>query len=423
MERSSGQYEAGDVDGMFTPLHRALGLSPGPFDLDLVRQAVEGKVKEESDLDWKQNLYHSQNPTWQDEAAKDIAAMANSGGGWVVFGVAEADDRADRVTPVSWTPAEEQRLRQAVFTRTTPAVLGIEFHVVEQGDGSGWVVGLRVPNSDLAPHFCRVKDDFTLRCPRRDGSHTVFMPERDIERAYVERFRHRQEWRERLTDLQEEALASMDFSNTVGAVAVAAPRESSPPTALDRNNAADVLSKARYDPLYEEHSHYPCLPHEGQPYPGYRSQRFRDTSDFDWGGACALHHDGSATLAMHLGRLGLDNDRTPDTAASHWVFKCVADFISLTVAHARATGRGGTYGAVFELRGPSPFYIELGREHHLSLRRDALFPITRFTPVPFEIDPESTRDELVDLAKSVAHDVVNQGGLDQLGLTALQARS
>ncbi len=83
---SSGQYEAGDVDGMFTPLHRALGLAPGPFDLDLVRQAVEGKVKEESDLDWKQNSYHPQNPTWQDEAAKDIAAMANSGGGWVVFG-------------------------------------------------------------------------------------------------------------------------------------------------------------------------------------------------------------------------------------------------------------------------------------------------------------------------------------------------
>lgn len=409
---------------MFTPLHRALGLSPGPFDLDLVRQAVEGKVKEESDLDWKQNLYQTQNPTWQDEAAKDIAAMANSGGGWVVFGVAEADERADRVTPVSWTPAEEQRLRQAVFTRTTPAVLGIEFHVVEPGDGSGWIVGLRVPNSDLAPHFCRVKDDFTLRCPRRDGSHTVFMPERDIERAYVERFRHRQEWRERLSDLREEALASMDFTSTVGAVAVAASREPGPPITLDRKSANDTLAKARYDPLYEERSAYPCLPHEGQPHPGYRSQRFRDDSDFGWGGACALHHDGSVTLAMHLGGLGLDRDRTPDTAASHWVFKCVADFVNLVTAHARSAGRAGMCGAVFELRGPSPFYIELGGRNHASVRRRGeLLPITRFIPVHFEIDPESTKDELVKLAERVALDVVNQGGLDQLGLTGLQARS
>ena len=79
---------------MFTPLHRVLGLSPGPFDWALLQQAIAGGVREQADLDWKQSLYNTKSPTWRDEAAKDITAMANSGGGWIVFGVSEHDEQA-----------------------------------------------------------------------------------------------------------------------------------------------------------------------------------------------------------------------------------------------------------------------------------------------------------------------------------------
>ena len=72
---------------MFTPIHRVLGLEPGNISINLFKQAVEHSVEETADLDWKQVAYDSRKPRWDEEAAKDIAAMANSGGGWIVFGI------------------------------------------------------------------------------------------------------------------------------------------------------------------------------------------------------------------------------------------------------------------------------------------------------------------------------------------------
>lgn len=408
---------------MFTPIHRALGLQPGPFDLDLLHRAVDGRVQEATDLDWKQSVYHTNNPGWRDEAAKDMAAMANAGGGWIVFGVADEDDRASEAIPVAWGPGEEQRLRQVSFARVTPAILGIEFHVVSMPEGEGALVGMRVPATHEAPHFSRVGEGPHLVCPKRDGSHTVFMAERDIERAYRDRFERRTEWRGRLDDLRDEALSTTDFSTHVGSLAVAIPREQGEPRALTDREAMTVLAEARYNPLYEEASHYPCLPHEQQVRPGYRSMRFIDNVKDASVGACTLHQDGSVGVTMHLGRLGLANDRTPDTAASHWVFKAVADFIRVVVAHARHCGQVGSYGATFEMLGPAPFYIEPGRSHPLSLqRRGDLTPVLRFIPVSFEVNPQASDDELLALAKVVAMDVMNQAGLSDLGLAALTSR-
>ena len=65
---------------MFTPIHRALGLEPGNISIDLLVKAVERSVEETGDLDWKRVAYDSRRPGWDEEAAKDIAAMANSGG-------------------------------------------------------------------------------------------------------------------------------------------------------------------------------------------------------------------------------------------------------------------------------------------------------------------------------------------------------
>ncbi|MDA4827485.1 helix-turn-helix domain-containing protein [Kocuria rhizophila] len=97
---------------MFTPIHRALGLKPGDITWDLIECAVEQKVEEAVDLDWKQCDYlDSRNPQWQDEVAKDIAAMANSGGGWIVLGVAEdrAISAAAEITPSPGMPSLSRR--------------------------------------------------------------------------------------------------------------------------------------------------------------------------------------------------------------------------------------------------------------------------------------------------------------------------
>lgn len=60
----------------FTPLHRALGLPPGPLTDEILNSAVDAKVSETDDLDWKAELPPIKGLS-QTDVPKDIAAMAN----------------------------------------------------------------------------------------------------------------------------------------------------------------------------------------------------------------------------------------------------------------------------------------------------------------------------------------------------------
>jgi hypothetical protein len=64
----------------FTALHRLLGLSPGPLTNDMIDDAVAQSIAETDDLDWKSKLPPTKGLS-ETDFPKDIAAMANSGGG------------------------------------------------------------------------------------------------------------------------------------------------------------------------------------------------------------------------------------------------------------------------------------------------------------------------------------------------------
>lgn len=69
----------------FTALHRVLGAKPGPLTEELLDAAVTAEIGEESSLDWKSELPPAKGLP-QTDFPKDVAAMANSGGGLIVYG-------------------------------------------------------------------------------------------------------------------------------------------------------------------------------------------------------------------------------------------------------------------------------------------------------------------------------------------------
>jgi len=69
----------------FPALHRLLGRRAGPLTNDMLDVAIVGGVRETDDLDWKSELPEAKDPS-QSDVVKDVAAMANSGGGMIVFG-------------------------------------------------------------------------------------------------------------------------------------------------------------------------------------------------------------------------------------------------------------------------------------------------------------------------------------------------
>lgn len=233
---------------MFTPIHRALGLEAGNASIDLIQQAIDHGVEETSDLDWKQAVYNSRKPNWDEEAAKDIAAMANSGGGWIVFGVKEGGDTnaASEIIPIAWSAAEQQRILRTAYAKVGPPVIGIEFYDIPCGvEGDGSVVMMRVPDSADAPHFAR-KGDNAFVAPRRNGPHTVYMSDREIERGFRERFQHVDDRERLLQDRFERACEALRPEDGVFLAVAAVPLE---PVTGRGASAMEQVYQYRDEPL------------------------------------------------------------------------------------------------------------------------------------------------------------------------------
>ena len=149
-----------------------------PFDED----AVSERVRETDQLDWKGAL-----PTKAEslEFAKDVAAMANSGGGMVVvYGIYEDEttSAAREITGVEgWGDREQRRLRAVAYSSIRPPVHGLTFEAVLSGDRL-IAAGFRVPSSPDTPHLVWSGGNFSA--PIRYGAATAYMTERQLEQNY-----------------------------------------------------------------------------------------------------------------------------------------------------------------------------------------------------------------------------------------------
>src|SRR5699024_12385778 len=109
----------------FTPMHRALGLSPRPLTDDILDDAVSSSVIENDDLDWKSELPPIKNLS-QTDVPKDIAAMANAGGGMIVYGVEERQKAATgRKDTGDLTEGHERAHRSAAVSASDPPTHGM----------------------------------------------------------------------------------------------------------------------------------------------------------------------------------------------------------------------------------------------------------------------------------------------------------
>lgn len=403
---------------MFTPIHRALGAEPGDLTADLVARAVEAGVKETDDLDWKKVVYHSKNPDWQDEAAKDIAAMANSGGGWIVFGVEDNDDTARAISPVQWSGVEEQRLRQVAGAWIGPSVTGLTFTVLDVEGGS--VVGMRVPASPDVPHLAKKKGGAFI-APRRNGAHTDLMSERELEQAYRARFRARADREDALESLYGETGRAIGADQGVCFVLVAVPSE--PRTdapAMTESEARVTLEVIDSSPFYQGTS--PVTGRTGNYRRGLRRWIARARTDRPW--RKTLHEDGTVTVAYRLGEWTNDERAAaycpvgePNHCMAKYVEHTVVDGIATVRRTAAELGVEGGYTVRTGLFGQSnkPIYVRTTEgTTNLLLDVDYMEPIYDFHPITVDFDPLDAADDLLPLAREISLDIVNQGGVHHL---------
>lgn len=408
----------------FTALHQALGLEPGPLTDQMLDEAVRSGVEEVDALDWKRAL-PAEKDLAQSDFAKDIAAMANSGGGLIVYGVEEANRAATRRVDVGEiTESQERTMRRVAVSGIQPPVFGLGLHRLGIEPDRALVVV--VPASVDAPHLVYRQDYFGA--PVRNHADTEWMRERQLEAMYRVRFSDRQSADQAQADLFTEISAGR-AAERAWMFGVARPRVTQPMhRRVTRDEARGMFAHAyRVAPTYATaQGRHPLQDVDrDNPRPGLRRWVAPNTADLDatrWKAAWAtVHEGGSVTLAAAVGAAPNREGTDPSwLVQSDRAERFVGDLFALV----RASSDHFNLGE-FELQigvewpGNSPLVIQTSDQFGFPFP-DASIPLTAYAPVKAsiraDVDARAFKDQLADLAL----DVVNQGGIQHLRAISAQ---
>ena len=406
----------------FTALHQALGREPALITDDMLDEAVACDVEEADGLDWKSELPEEKDLARSD-VVKDIAAMANSGGGLIVFGVTETQGGATgRMDVGEVTESYERTLRRVAVSGIQPPVFGLG--VRRLGEEPKRALAVVVPESVDGPHLVYRGEYFGA--PVRNHADTEWMKERQIEAAYRARFEDRQAADRALAAMYDEIAAghtSAERAWMLGVVRPRLPRVGH--KRMTRDEARAVFGEAhRIAPGYADtKGRHPIESVDvHNPRPGLRrwvaptTTTERPTSAWKAAGA-AVHDDGSVTLAAAVGAAPSRDGNGHEPAwlvHSDRAERFVADLMALLRASSNHCGVGE-----FELR----IGIEWSGEQSLSIQTtdqfgfpfpEASIPLARYTPVMATVRTDVDNDGFKGQIWNLATDVVNQGGIEYL---------
>jgi Schlafen, AlbA_2 len=199
-------------------LTELLGVRPDDATEEHLERLVVGGVREDADLDFKQQPYGNSD-SQKREMAGDIAAMANDRGGLIVVGIRDENDVAMELTPVELADGEEARIRQSAAQNIAPHLtFGFRIIETEDDDTRGYYLLIVAP-STLRPHA--VRSGVNLRFPRRDGTTTRWLSEPEVAEVYRDRFRLATDQTTRVSRILDQGLDAMDYQQPSAFLGVA----------------------------------------------------------------------------------------------------------------------------------------------------------------------------------------------------------
>lgn len=436
---------------MWSRIHAELGLSPRPLTHDMVVQAIALRVRESEDLDWKQGFAWKAEglPTdvkekkrW--EFAKDVATMANTRGGLIVFGVREENEQAVELTGVPNGERDRQPLRSFVNRYVRPLIDSLLIEALDSEDGEPGLIAVFVPPSPDAPHVIGQKNEMGV--PYRYGTDTNWMSESELERAYRGRFSRRVDDRAALTALIDGLVPEIELGMGVW-VTVSARPVARLPLLLDRpqrskatetmNNALPLVAEmmgpaSGWQPVLNQLSTDAVNnPRNGLRRWVIRSNHYSTDPQerVDWA-LVELHHDGSIALAIGLAGFMRGADITRTDIDALWVpvrlvDAVIADATALASVHVRGLGGVGTIliRAALQRNEDSRRIPLLAIDNQLHGALTSLFhqvPGTRAVREPVAVEAEFSAEDdvtaLRNVARQLADDLAHQFGMPGSGI-------
>lgn len=408
---------------LFTSLHRLTGTAPGPITNEMIDAAVDGHLAETDDLDWKGELIPAKVLALSD-FPKDVAAMANRGGGVLVYGVEEADKLATaRVDVGPFDERYEAALLSVAVSAISPPIFGLRVQWV--GETGNEVMVVIIPSTSDVPHLIYKNDYFGA--PIRNDAMTVWMKERQIEGLYRARFEERRQSTETLDNLYDEAATNWTTPARAWLIAVAHPQL--PSTASerpDRHRATAIFEAARKNTLLYSGSQgvHPLESVSWEnPRPGLRRWVAPNnaTGSRAWREAwAAVHHDGSVTLGVAIGGQRTSTEELQQHQIdSKAIESSVSDFMGLVRATSESMGLT-EYDVRVGIKwiGSTPLSIQTVDGMGFKFT-DNSTPLAQFTPVTASVTADAAPRDFKQQVHNLAEDCINQGGITYVHLIKL----
>ncbi len=134
-----------------------------------VETLINKKVRESPNLEFKQDSLEGSKPKERHyrDVAKELIAMANAFGGYLIYGIKESHGgAAETITPVLQCEAIVDQFADSMRDRIEPMIQGMTCRaIVTEEDGHSGILVFHVPKSLKAPH----RDSNTKEAYRRVG--------------------------------------------------------------------------------------------------------------------------------------------------------------------------------------------------------------------------------------------------------------
>ena len=156
------------------------------IDENLLNQVCREQWDESSTLEFKALIPQpSPDDKPKQEFLKDIAALANAGGGDIIYGIGELNGKANGLVPIqeAANPVDgtRRRLGQWLESGVEPRIGGLNMHPVPLTSGD-YILVVRIPPSFQRPHRSRVGAHW--QWPVRSGTHTAELTYPQIRDAF-----------------------------------------------------------------------------------------------------------------------------------------------------------------------------------------------------------------------------------------------
>lgn len=268
-------------------LKRVLGVEPHNLTIEVFEHLVDNQQVEHQRLEYKSEL-PGNSPDQRREFARDVASMANGGGGLLILGIGEGEeDNAAEIAPVEL--GEQITRMQQIASSLIEPYLQIHIHDIGVNEGREGVIVVEIQPSARRPFA--VIEGSRLGYYRRTNRNRHSMDEAEVASMYQARTGRLESTARRASSLLSAAVARLDDDAPPVVILTGVPAES-----FDRLFRTSRATEGRirglpHEAIFGQHVGRLLADDIRPKFKGFElSSSFRSLSTYGW---LEIHDDGS----------------------------------------------------------------------------------------------------------------------------------